>query len=321
MLWALATLGLSPDPAWLQQHLREVGRRQAQRTLLPQHLANVGWALAKLSHRPDRDWLARYQEDVLAVLPQFKPQEISNVLWALAVLNCKAEKVGKGSCWRFVLCIMTPSHCKCILLRSVLLMFFRMLTTLCQLLQLIADLPLSLQRLLDQCQAYMAAHLAPSSKHQGVHAHNDCFICCCCNCRGCWTSAKRTWLRAWPHLPHSLASKLCSQLCFLLLLLLQRLLDQCQAYMAARLASFKANEVAVSLWALARLRGQPDLRLMGAALQHCFSQARQLTPKGLSMLMWSVGNMEIPPPKAWMVKLLVATQVGGCPLCCVWPAA
>jgi hypothetical protein len=79
--------------------------------------------------------------------------------------------------------------------------------------------------------------------------------------------------------------------------------------MAARLASFKANEVAVSLWALARLRGQPDLRLMGAALQHCFSQARQLTPKGLSMLMWSVGNMEIPPPKAWMVKLLVATQV------------
>jgi hypothetical protein len=58
----------------------------------------------------------------------------------------------------------------------------------------------------------------------------------------------------------------------LLLLLLQRLLDQCQAYMAARLASFKANEVAVSLWALARLRGQPELRLMGAALQHCFSQ-------------------------------------------------
>jgi hypothetical protein len=85
--------------------------------------------------------------------------------------------------------------------------------------------------------------------------------------------------------------------------------------MAARLASFKANEVAVSLWALARLRGQPDLRLMGAALQHCFSQARQLTPKGLSMLMWSVGNMEFPPPKAWVAKLLVATQVRA--VCCV----
>lgn len=39
-------------------------------------------------------------------------------------------------------------------------------------------------------------------------------------------------------------------------------------------------------------------------------QARQLTPKGLSMLMWSVGNMEVPPPKAWVAKLLVATQVG-----------
>jgi hypothetical protein len=96
MMWALATLGISPDPAWLQQHLREVGRRQAQRSLLPQHLANIGWALAKLSHRPDRDWLARYQEDVLGALPGFKPQEISNVLWALAVLNCKAEQVGWG---------------------------------------------------------------------------------------------------------------------------------------------------------------------------------------------------------------------------------
>jgi hypothetical protein len=37
------------------------------------------------------------------------------------------------------------------------------------------------------------------------------------------------------------------------------------------------------------------------------------------MLMWSVGNMEIPPPKAWVVKLLVATQVQGAAacMCCV----
>lgn len=42
--------------------------------------------------------------------------------------------------------------------------------------------------------------------------------------------------------------------------------------MAAHMQSFKANEVAVSLWAMSRLRGQPDMRLMGAALQHCFSQ-------------------------------------------------
>lgn len=98
MLWALASLGTAPDPAWLQQHLREVSRRQAQRQLLPQHLANLGWALAKLGHRPDRGWLAKYQEDVFTALPELKPQEMSNVLWALAVLNCKAERVS-GSGW------------------------------------------------------------------------------------------------------------------------------------------------------------------------------------------------------------------------------
>jgi len=32
------------------------------------------------------------------------------------------------------------------------------------------------------------------------------------------------------------------------------------------------------------------------------------------MLMWSVGNMSTPPPKAWVAKLLVATQVRPC--CC-----
>jgi hypothetical protein len=30
------------------------------------------------------------------------------------------------------------------------------------------------------------------------------------------------------------------------------------------------------------------------------------------MLMWSVGNLETPPPNTWVAKLLVATQVGGC---------
>ena len=60
MLWALASLGVSPEPAWLQQLLQEVTRRQIQKQLLPQHMANLGWALAKLGHRPDRDWVSRW---------------------------------------------------------------------------------------------------------------------------------------------------------------------------------------------------------------------------------------------------------------------
>ena len=43
-------------------------------------------------------------------------------------------------------------------------------------------------------------------------------------------------------------------------------------HMSAMLPAYKVNEVAVSMWALARLKAQPGLRLMAAALQHCFSQ-------------------------------------------------
>lgn len=51
MLWACAVLNVSPDPAWLQQHMQEVSKRQLQKTLEPQHYGNIGWALAKLGHR------------------------------------------------------------------------------------------------------------------------------------------------------------------------------------------------------------------------------------------------------------------------------
>jgi len=51
MLWGLASLSITPDPAWLQQHMQEVLRRQLQKQLEPQHCGNIGWALAKMGHR------------------------------------------------------------------------------------------------------------------------------------------------------------------------------------------------------------------------------------------------------------------------------
>lgn len=53
---------------------------------------------------------------------------------------------------------------------------------------------------------------------------------------------------------------------------LQELLSEVTSHMSAHLHAYKVNEVAVGLWAVARLKGQPGLRLMAAALQHCFSQ-------------------------------------------------
>lgn len=54
----------------------------------------------------------------------------------------------------------------------------------------------------------------------------------------------------------------------------QELLAEVKGHMTAYLPGYKVNEVAVSMWAMARLKGQPGLRLMAAALQHCFSQVR-----------------------------------------------
>jgi hypothetical protein len=51
MLWALASLNITPEPAWLQQHMQQVHRRQLQKLVVPQHYGNIGWALAKMGHR------------------------------------------------------------------------------------------------------------------------------------------------------------------------------------------------------------------------------------------------------------------------------
>lgn len=51
MLWGLASLSITPDPAWLQQHMQEVLKRQLQKQVEPQHCGNIGWALAKMGHR------------------------------------------------------------------------------------------------------------------------------------------------------------------------------------------------------------------------------------------------------------------------------
>lgn len=51
MLWSLASLGSTPDPAWLAQCMQEVQRRLLQKQMEPQHYGNIGWALAKMGHR------------------------------------------------------------------------------------------------------------------------------------------------------------------------------------------------------------------------------------------------------------------------------
>jgi hypothetical protein len=98
MLWALASLGSPPEPAWLEQQLRMVSNRQAHGNPLPQHLASQGWALARLGHRPGGEWLAGYQRQLLAALPRLQPRELASALWALASLNSRPEQACVNCC-------------------------------------------------------------------------------------------------------------------------------------------------------------------------------------------------------------------------------
>jgi hypothetical protein len=77
---------------------------------------------------------------------------------------------------------------------------------------------------------------------------------------------------------------------------------------------WQPNEVARALWALNRLKAEPDAAFMAACLRHCFSRARQMSPAATCRVLWSIGNVQgWAPPRAWVARALAAThaRIGG----------
>lgn len=75
------------------------------------------------------------------------------------------------------------------------------------------------------------------------------------------------------------------------------------------MTTIKVNDLAMVLWSLTRMKGQLDTNFMMSALRHCFSAARQLTPAGITMVVWALSNLTWTPPKAWVDKALLVTHV------------
>jgi len=74
------------------------------------------------------------------------------------------------------------------------------------------------------------------------------------------------------------------------------------------------NQVARALWALGRLKAEPDNAFVAACLRHCFSRARRMSPTAICRVLWSIGNVQgWAPPRAWVARALAAThaRIGG----------
>jgi hypothetical protein len=83
---------------------------------------------------------------------------------------------------------------------------------------------------------------------------------------------------------------------------------------AAEEDMWQPNDVARALWALGRLKAEPDAPFVAAALRHCFSRARRLNPTAICRLLWSIGNVQgWAPPRGWVARALAAThaRIGG----------
>lgn len=77
---------------------------------------------------------------------------------------------------------------------------------------------------------------------------------------------------------------------------------------------WQPDEVARALWALGRLKAEPDAAFLAACLRHCFSRARRLSPTAICRVLWSIGNVQgWVPPRAWVARALTAThaRIGG----------
>ncbi|KXZ53393.1 hypothetical protein GPECTOR_7g1289 [Gonium pectorale] len=83
-LWALATMGLAPPPAWLSR-LTAGLPPDSLAGWGAQALANSAWALAKLGFRPRAEWLAGLVGASRQHIKACQTQELVNLLWALAV--------------------------------------------------------------------------------------------------------------------------------------------------------------------------------------------------------------------------------------------
>jgi len=89
-VWALATMGVTPDEKLLRAMQ---GRATALAgTFTPQAVANTVWALATMGVTPDEKLLRAMQGRATALAGEFDPQAVANTVWALATMGVTPDE-------------------------------------------------------------------------------------------------------------------------------------------------------------------------------------------------------------------------------------
>ncbi|WIA13479.1 hypothetical protein OEZ85_007057 [Tetradesmus obliquus] len=92
ILWAAASLEVTPPAPWLQAWLATMQQQLLQRRCNDQDVSNALWALVKLGVRPDDAWLAAAMDGSGAVLDGAGSQELSLLLWSWAKLGVRPQQ-------------------------------------------------------------------------------------------------------------------------------------------------------------------------------------------------------------------------------------
>lgn len=75
-----------------------------------------------------------------------------------------------------------------------------------------------------------------------------------------------------------------------------------------RLSAFKPQELSNIAWSLAVLHKQPGQEWTNELLRATFHKLQQFTPQGLSNLVWAVMELKAKPPPAWMYSYVAAVR-------------
>jgi hypothetical protein len=86
LLYALAKLGHSPAPSWLDAAFAALGTAAEEGRLGARELSTCLWAAAVLGHWPRVPFLARWMAASAAQMPHASAYDVSQSLWAMAVL-------------------------------------------------------------------------------------------------------------------------------------------------------------------------------------------------------------------------------------------
>lgn len=287
--------------AWWRCKCREVLGAMATQAMqrLPQfnsqNMSNTLWAFASLNHHPGPMLLKVLQRELVHKLPHFTSQGIENVLWAFATLGHHPGQSGL---------LVTQHSCNCYL-PAPTLMCVSMLW---------CWEPASAQQT-------VFCLLVPMP---GFKCKNRALACC-----SLCMPLPLLLLSVSPKRRTPVAT--CNYLVFLHPAVCQvhfgrrpnmhcftgeETLMAAAQHIGSILRQFNQQNLALALWAFAKLGWRPHTGLLVDACRHALLTVDSINPQNLSNILWALATMEFIPPAVLLEVCLPLSILQQLCLCC-----